>query len=643
VPRRTRQRHLSCSPLMLAGIFFCQSFFWIDTAGGQAAPVSNPLGNIELRMNDVKINTSCDELRRLVVTVLNDDKAHLDRQAVVKVRDRKRDITTWQTTSNESEITFCNIDFGDYEVETSAVGYLTDHQQWHLGAGIVQQRQLQITLRKDPTAVELFAHDDAVPLGVRKDVKRAVAALKSANLKHARKRLDKAYKVAPSSAQVNFLYGYLFVQLRDFEKAESYLSRAATLDARMVQALTLLGRVQLQLQHYEDACRTLEQAVQADSGYWMAHNLLADAYLRRKEYEKARQQAQLAIDDSRGAGNVAQLVLGQALANVGRDQEGIQALKIFVQTNPDNPAIPQVKALIAQIANRDSETTEIRQFDADLALAASEPSLPESAWGPPGVDDVKPPVASGVTCPYQQVLEASGERVKQLVENITKFAAVEDLVHEQLDKVGNPITKETRKFNYVASITEEHSGFLKTDEFRDLRYGVTDLPDGIVTTGFVTLALIFHPDMRENFQMSCEGLGDWRGQSAWLVYFRQRDDKPSRFADYVAGSRRYPMKLKGRAWITTDNLQIVRIESDLAGPLPRLSVQHQIAEYGPVRFAKKNVDLWLPQNVDIFLELNRHHYYRRHSFDHYMLFSVASEDKPALPKNAPPSGPIQNP
>jgi hypothetical protein len=265
---------------------------------------------------------------------------------------------------------------------------------------------------------------------------------------------------------------------------------------------------------------------------------------------------------------------------------------------------------------------------------------------------VKPPVAPNVSCPYQQVIEGSGERAKQFVDNIAKFAAIEDMTHEQLDKTGNPITKETRKFTYVASITEDRPGFLLTDEYRNARYGVANLPDNIVTEGSMSLALIFHPDMRDNFEMSCEGLGDWRGQSAWLVHFRQRDDKPNRFAEYKMGSQHYPMNMKGRAWITTDNLQIVHVDAELVKPLPQLSVQHQIAEYGPVHFQKGNVDLWLPQNVDIFMELNRHYYYRRHSYDHYQLFSVdsveksgpfKSDEKSPVIKNALPGAPIQKP
>jgi tetratricopeptide (TPR) repeat protein len=624
-------------PVLLAGAFLWHAFATPDLALAQ--------GNIELRVNDADLNNTCDESQRLVVTVVsldNGKKVHMDRQAVVKVHDLKRDITTWQTTDNDSKMTFCNIDFGDYQIEVSAVGYLTEQRAWHL-AGILQERKLEIALRKDPTAIDLGVADSALPAQARKDARRAVDNLKSANFKEAQKRLERAYRIAPESAQVNFLLGFLYVELKDYEKAESFLSRATMIDPRRAQPLVLLGRVQLQREHNDDARKTLEKAVEDDATSWMAHNLLADAYLRHKEYDKAREQAQLAIDENRNGGSAALLVLGQALANTGRDKEGIEALNKFVQANPDNPAVPQVKALIAQIQERDLGGNGTMSQAGDLALASSAPSLPESAWGPPGVDDVKPPVTPGVTCPSDQVIDAAGMRVKQLVDNIQKFAAVEDMVHEQLDKSGNPITKETRKFNYVASITEQTPGYLSTDEYRDLRYGIADLPDHIVTTGFVTLALIFHPDMRENFAMTCEGLGDWHGQPAWLVHFRQRDDKPNRFADYILGNERYPMKLKGRAWIAADNLQIVRIESDLITPLPQLAVQHQIAEYGPVHFQAKQLDLWLPQSADIFLEMNRHRYHRRHSFDHYMLFAVNSDAKSSGIKSGDKKIPVQNP
>jgi len=637
-----KNRTFLVSSLAIAVPLICHCFlFVIDASSQGGAPAPRNGQNIGIRMNDIKVN-NCDVYKSLEVAVLDNAKKPLDRQSLVKMHDEKRNTTTWDTTSNESKLTFCSLDFGDYDLEVSAVGYVTEDKLVHVTGGI-QNLKVEVVLQKDPTAVDLKATDDTIPPKARKDAKNVIYSLKSGKLKEAQKQLEKLYKVASASAQVNFLCGYLYLQLKDKEKSETYLARAAELDPRKVQTWALLGRVQLEREHAQDAQKTLEKAVSVDPEYWMAHDLLADAYLEQKQFEAARDQAQLAIDKSNGAGSVAQLILGQALANLGQDPEGIRALQAFLQANPANPAVPQVKEFIAKVEKRDADGTIVGpiRMESNVTLSASQPPLPESTWGPPGVDEVKPTVAAGVACPYDQVMEGSGERLKQLVDNMGRFAAVEDLVHQQLDKVGNPITKETRKYNYIVTVNETPNRLLETSEDRNLRYGISDLPDHIVTSGFVSLALIFHPDLRDNFQMSCEGLGDWHGQATWLMYFRQRDDKPSAIGEYVMGASHYPMKLKGRAWITADNYQIAHMESDLVDPLPQLSVQHQIAEYGPIQFSKKNIELWLPQHIDIFMEFNRHYYHRQHSFDHYMLFSVDAKDSQPLNKNLP-VGTVQN-
>ena len=71
-------------------------------------------------------------------------------------------------------------------------------------------------------------------------------------------------------------------------------------------------------------------------------------------------------------------------------------------------------------------------------------------------------------------------------------------------------------------------------------------------------------------------------------------------------------------------------------PKIRLAGEHVVVEYGPVPFAKKNVELWLPKTAEIYLDFRKHRYYRKHSFDHYMLFSVDADEKRKEPK-APPA------
>jgi len=573
------------------------------------------------------------------VSVLSNNHVTLPLQSAVRLHCDAPLGTIWQTTS-KSETTFLGLSVGKYDIQVSAVGYQTTHKEVAV-TGLTDELQVAVILERDPLAVNLddTGTADALMLPkASKETKRAVAALSSGNLKEAQKHLGAAYKLVPSNAQVNFLMGYMLFQEKNFEQAQGYLVQAATLNPHHVQALTLLGRVRLLQGDNEQARISLEQAVTADPGNWMAHNLLADVYLKQHEYEKAREQAQLTVDNGGDAANSARLVLSQALANLGRVQESIQPLKSFLQVEPASPSATYARNLLADLEGRESDAAAVASTtpavaspakDSDPLLQASEPSQLTAAWLPPGIDETKPVVASDVTCPHEDVIQKSGEHVKQLVDNVARFAAIEDLLHEQLDALGNPSTREKRRFDYAASITEARPGVLLVDEYRTQHHDLGDLPDQIVTSGFTSLALVFHPSLRDNFQMTCEGLGDWHGQPTWLVHFRQREDRPSRIQGFVVGDRHYPVALKGRAWITAEKFQIVRIESELVKPMThiRFFAQHQIVEYGSVHFENKNLDLWLPKSAEVYLDLQHHRYYRRHSFDHYMLFSVESEEK----------------
>ena len=70
-------------------------------------------------------------------------------------------------------------------------------------------------------------------------------------------------------------------------------------------------------------------------------------------------------------------------------------------------------------------------------------------------------------------------------------------------------------------------------------------------------------------------------------------------------------------------------------PEIQLLSEHQIVEYGPVPFKNKNTSLWLPKTAEIYFDFRKHRYYRRHSFDHYMLYSVDSEEKRKEPASKP--------
>jgi len=604
-------------------------------------PTANP-GAFEL----MKIYRTAPGTGVLVFTLFAErNGVHLDRQAVLKLENVSNHAVAVAVTDDAGKGVFTDIPLGSYELDASAVGYLTQHRDMKV---IDSQRPIEteLLLQRDPYALNLDVAATIMSPKARKQAKHAISALKSGNLTAAQKQLDEAYKLSPSSPDVNFLLGYLYFAKKDFDQAGSFLGTATTLNPTNGQALTLLGRTHLERRDYPAARSALEQAVLADSDSWMSHDLLADTYLRQKDYGRARDEAQVAIAKGNAVASPAQLILAQALLALGQDQESIQAFNTFVEHAPKNPQADQVRRLIAEInEHKPPPTTSagpagggIAFSGVDSLAALDAPALSIKPWAPPGIDEVKPQVASGAECPTATVIEESGKRIRELVDDLSRFAAIEDLFHQSLDQYGIPIRTETRKYDYVATISESSAASVFIDEYRSDKLTEGGFPDHIASTGFVTLALVFHPDMRQDFDLRCEGLGDWHGEPSWLVHFQQRSDRPNRMHSYKVGDQLFSVDLKGRAWITANKFQIIRIEADIVKPLPSIQLlsEHQIVEYGPIPFARKNTSLWLPKTAEIYFDFRKHHYYRRHSFDHYMLFSVETEEKrkePPKPKN----------
>jgi hypothetical protein len=263
-------------------------------------------------------------------------------------------------------------------------------------------------------------------------------------------------------------------------------------------------------------------------------------------------------------------------------------------------------------------------------------SLTHPTWLPADVDEEMPPVEE-TACSVDEVLQEAEESILEFVRNVDRFTATESLTHQSINKHGQASKAVSRTFDYVVSIHEVRQGHLGVTEYRNGGLALNEFPGGIVTNGLPALVLIFHPYYAPSYEMTCEGLARSNDQLAWQVHFRQWPDKPNELKTYQSGihGASYPVALKGRAWISAESYQIVRMETDLVAPVPQIQLlaEHTDVEYGPVKFREADVNLWLPLSAEVYFAWRRQQVHRRHSFDHYMLFTVG--DKQRI--NTPPS------
>lgn len=246
------------------------------------------------------------------------------------------------------------------------------------------------------------------------------------------------------------------------------------------------------------------------------------------------------------------------------------------------------------------------------------------AWAPPDIDEQVLPVASDASCSLPQVLQGVSHSVKQLMGNLDRFTATERIEHREVDKNGRLRPPKARSFDYLVSIAEIRPGILIAEESRSGNISANDFPTNLASLGMVALALVFHPYYVVDHEVTCEGLGQWRGRTAWQLRFQERPDKLGRDLGFRLGNHSYPVRLKGRAWVAENTYQLLGLETDLVEPVPKIRLlrHHLVIEYRPVQFTQRNVELWLPRSAEMYLDLRGHRYLHQHTYTQYQLFSV---------------------
>jgi hypothetical protein len=374
---------------------------------------------------------------------------------------------------------------------------------------------------------------------------------------------------------------------------------------------------------------------------YRAQFYLAAAYLAQNDYAKARPHAESAVKLAGNKLPMTNVLLGEILRGEG-DREG--ARREFEKVVHDYPKDAAAASAKADLADLDKPADEGALKRGSGIFAASKKSAvveelpfePHAAWGPSDVDNVKPGVASDVACSSADIVQRTGEAATQQLENFEKFMASEHIEHEEIDRKGNGGAIRSRDFSYLVFIDHDKTGQIFLKESRDGGMGIDSFPTSLATVGLMGLGFdVFHPGFATALDFTCEGLGQWRGKPAWLMYFRQKTGQRSYLRLWETQTKTVEIPLKGRVWVAASTYEVLHIETDLREPMADLELtrDHLAIDYGPVAFQNGKTELWLPWNADMYLELHRKRYHHRHALSHYALFAVDTRDKINAPKD----------
>jgi tetratricopeptide (TPR) repeat protein len=492
-----------------------------------------------------------------------------------------------------------------------------------------------LTLASAPTVA---AEQLRIPAKASREYEEACSSLRRHKPADAEKHLHAAiHEYAKYSVAWVTLGQVLATETRP-DEAQQACSRASVVEPSFAPAYLCLADLAARAHDWPEVLKSTERVLQLGPLYAVvAYEYDAAANLNLHNLAAAEKSGLRAVQmDLDHREPRSHFVLAQIYEAKGDKENEARQLREYLKYADNAADVAAVRNFLLQL-----ETRAPTNHAAGPALSNPYPQIsetPRRAWAPADIDDAIPPVQVDAACPLQQILNETSRRTQDLIASLQRFSADERIEQIDIDKNGNARSGTTQLVNYVAQINNSVSGY---PQIREYRSAITEMgKTSVVDMGTATFALIFHPTHIGSFEFRCEGVTQSQGGPAWQLHFEEILDSSQSFHAIRVGADLYLPRLKGRAWIARDSSEVLRIETDLASPIPQIgfNLEHLVINYAHIEFKSRSVRLWVPESSALYIAYRGHRYERRHTFDHFHLFSVDSDQaikEPATPPKTP--------
>jgi len=228
------------------------------------------------------------------------------------------------------------------------------------------------------------------------------------------------------------------------------------------------------------------------------------------------------------------------------------------------------------------------------------------------------------------LLARTADQTSVFLDQFSDVKCTEQVRQEKLGKDDKVELKEESTYDYLVILSSE-GGELNLSESRiPIHEAKKDHKNTsmLLSNGFATLFLVFHPVYSAAFKFSIAGEDVVGGRTLDKVSFQHIPGMKSPAALALRG-REYPLELTGTAWIDPETGAIVKIEAGIADTLQDVGLKTLSSEidFSPVTFADSKQAYWFPTQARIEVETPRQHWRNLHQFTAYKKFSVNTEEK----------------
>jgi hypothetical protein len=230
------------------------------------------------------------------------------------------------------------------------------------------------------------------------------------------------------------------------------------------------------------------------------------------------------------------------------------------------------------------------------------------------------------------LLNRTGEQVSSFLGQFSDVKCTEKVTQEKLGKDEKVELKEESTYDYLVILTNT-SGELSLDESRlAVHEAKADKKNTslLVTNGFATLFLVFHPYYAQSFRFTALGDELVDGHLLSKISFQHVRGTRSVAALALRG-KEYPLEVSGTAWIDPQTAVIQKIAAEIGDTMQDVGLKtlRSEVEYAPVPFRGMKETYWFPSQATVEVETPRQHWRNTHRFTDYKRFSVDTEEQVA--------------
>ena len=228
------------------------------------------------------------------------------------------------------------------------------------------------------------------------------------------------------------------------------------------------------------------------------------------------------------------------------------------------------------------------------------------------------------------LLARTADQAQVFLDQFSDVKCTEQVRQEKLGKEDKVELKEDSTYDYLVILTNA-AGELNLSESRiPVREAKRDRRNTpmLLSNGFATLFLIFHPSYSAGFKFALAGEEEVAGRTMEKIHFEHVVGMKSPAALTLRG-REYPLELSGMAWIDAKTGSIAKIQAGIADSLVDVGLKSLNSEidFAPVLFAGSKTAYWFPTQAVVEVQTPRQHWRNSHQFIAYKKFSVTTEEQ----------------